>query len=247
MHQIHAARERIREAIYLSPCARSELLSERSGCDLFLKLENLQMSGSFKERGACNRLELLGARERAAGVVAASAGNHAQGLAWHARRLGMECVVVMPVGTPLVKQVATQRFGAEVRLEGRDYDEACVCARRLEQERGLTFIHAFDDLEVMAGQGTIGMELIEQVDRLDAVVVPVGGGGLAAGVAVAVKALRPSVEVYGVEAGAVPSMTWARREGRPGSYRSLHPPKIHVAAAAPSRLRRGSSRSLRVV
>ncbi|MFW6050001.1 MAG: threonine ammonia-lyase [Myxococcota bacterium] len=213
--EVEAARERIRDAIYVSPCAHTATLSERLGCTLYLKLENLQMSGSFKERGACNRLRLLDEAERRRGVVAASAGNHAQGVAHHARSLGIDALIVMPRSTPLGKVVSTRRFGARVLLHGGGYEEAFEEAVRLGAAEGRTLVHPFDDAAVMAGQGTLGLELLEQVPDLEAVVVPVGGGGLLAGVALAVKARRPQVKVYGVEPEVVPSMAAALRAGRP--------------------------------
>ena len=203
---IQAARERIRESIYLSPCTHSQTLSGRTGQDIFLKLENLQMTGSFKERGALNRIALLTPEEGRRGVVAASAGNHAQGVAYHATRRGMRAVIVMPLTTPLVKVQATRGFGAEVVLHGANYDEACAEATRLCEAEGMTFIHPFDDPVVMAGQGTIGLELIEQIPGLEAVVVPVGGGGLIGGVACAVKETNPAIRVIGVQTSRLPSM-----------------------------------------
>ncbi|MFW5924913.1 MAG: threonine ammonia-lyase [Myxococcota bacterium] len=212
---VRAARERIRDAIYVSPCAHTSTLSERLGCELYLKLENLQMSGSFKERGARNRLVMLEGAARGKGVVAASAGNHAQGVAHHARELGIDATIVMPRSTPLGKVASTKRFGARVVLHGGGYDEAAAEARRLGDREGRTFIHPFDDELVMAGQGTLGLELLEQVPDLDAVVLPVGGGGLLAGVAVALKEQHPNVAVYGVEPEAVPSMREALGAGEP--------------------------------
>lgn len=215
LSDIVAARQRIGAAIYLSPCAHSHTLSQRTSADLYLKLENLQMTGSFKERGACNKLAQLEARERDVGVITASAGNHAQGVAFHARRLGVRATVVMPLTTPLVKVSATRELGAEVRLHGANFDEAQAEAQRLMHELGATYVHPFDDEAIMAGQGTIGLELLEQCPDLEAVVVPVGGGGLLAGVAVALKESRPGVEVYGVEAQEVPSMQQALARGEP--------------------------------
>jgi threonine dehydratase len=215
LSDIEAARGRIRDVVYLSPCAHSRVLSERLGCELYLKLENLQMTGSFKERGASNKLALLTPEQRAAGVVCASAGNHAQGVAFHARRLGIAATIVMPLGTPLVKIGATRELEAQVVLHGSNYDEACAEALRLHAERGGTFIHGFDDLDVMAGQGTIGLELLEQVPQLDVVIAPIGGGGLISGLAVALKERAPHVRVYGVQSAAVPSMVAARATGAP--------------------------------
>ena len=212
---ILAARERLGSAIYTSPCTRSEMLSRSTGLDLYLKLENLQMTGSFKERGALARISTLTPDEAAKGVVAASAGNHAQGVAYHATRRGIRSVIVMPLTTPLVKVTATRGFGAEVVLHGANYDEACTEATRLCQAEGMTFIHPFDDPVVMAGQGTIGLELLEQVDGLEAVVVPIGGGGLIGGIACALKESRPAIRVIGVQTERLPSMQQAVAEHGP--------------------------------
>jgi len=191
------------------------MLSRLTGQEVFLKLENLQMTGSFKERGALNRLSLLTAEEAKRGVVAASAGNHAQGVAYHATRLGVRSIIVMPLATPLVKVTATREFGAEVVLHGANYDEACEEATRLCVAQGMTFIHPFDDATVMAGQGTIGLELLEQVPQLEAVVVPIGGGGLIGGIACAIKESRPDIRIVGVQTSRLPSMLAARAEGHP--------------------------------
>jgi threonine dehydratase len=203
---ILAARERIEAAVYRTPCMRSEMLSRMSELSVFLKLENLQMTGSFKERGALNRIAMLTPEQERRGVVAASAGNHAQGVAYHATRRGIRAVIVMPLTTPLVKVTATRGFGAEVVLHGGNYDEACTEATRLCEAEGMTFIHPFDDALVMAGQGTIGLELLEQVEDLQAVVAPIGGGGLIGGIACAVKEIKPSVRVVGVQTSRLPSM-----------------------------------------
>jgi threonine dehydratase len=203
---IHEARARIRDSIYLTPCPHSVKLSAASGQEVYLKLENLQMTGSYKERGALNKILLLTPEQSRRGVIAASAGNHAQAVAYHATRRGIHSTIVMPAVTPLVKVTATQNYGAEVILQGANYDEACQSALELAAERGLTFLHPFDDLEVIAGQGTIGLELLEQCPQLEAVVVPVGGGGLIAGVACAVKEMRPQVKVVGVQTARLPSM-----------------------------------------
>src|ERR1700712_5527035 len=201
-----AARERLRGAIYCSPCPHSQMLSALTGQQVFLKLENLQMTGSFKERGALNRIATLTPEQAARGVVAASAGNHAQGVAHHATQRGIHSIIVMPLTTPLVKVTATRGFGAEVRLHGANYDEACIEATRLCEEQGMTFIHPFDDPLVMAGQGTIGLELLEQIDNLEAVVVPIGGGGLIGGIACALNQSNPAIPVVGVQNSRLPSM-----------------------------------------
>ena len=200
------ARERIRDRVYLSPCARSETFSRRCGATTFFKLENLQMTGSFKERGALNKLLQLSPDERRRGVIAASAGNHAQAVAYHASRDGIPATIVMPRRTPLIKVANTRSHGAEVVLHGNDFDEAYAHALELQRERGLVAVHPFDDDQVIAGQGTIALELLEQEPDLEVVLVPVGGGGLISGVAVALKGLRPRVKVIGVEAAACPAM-----------------------------------------
>jgi threonine dehydratase len=215
-----AARERVRGAIYYSPCPHSQMLSGLTGQEIYLKLENLQMTGSFKERGALNRIATLTPEQAARGVVAASAGNHAQGVAYHATKRGIRALIVMPLATPLVKVTATRGFGAEVVLHGANYDEACDEATRLCAAERMTFIHPFDDALVMAGQGTIGLELLEQVPQLEAVVVPIGGGGLIGGVACAIKeaclqASRPEIRVIGVQTSRLPSMVAAVDAHRP--------------------------------
>jgi threonine dehydratase len=212
---IEAARERVRDAVYYSPCAHSRTLSQLTGQEIYLKLENLQMTGAFKERGALNRISLLTPAQAARGVIAASAGNHAQGVAYHATRRGIRSTIVMPEPTPMVKVTATRGFGANVILHGGNYDAAYTEARRLCDADGSTFIHPFDDADVIAGQGTIGLELLEQVDGLEAVVVPIGGGGLIGGIACAVKSLRPSIRVIGVQTARLPSMQAARDAGHP--------------------------------
>jgi threonine dehydratase len=219
------ARARIKDAIYYSPCAHTVAFSKLTGLKIALKLENLQMTGSFKERGAMNRLALLSETERAAGVIAASAGNHAQGVAFHASRLGVRATIVMPETTPLVKVTATREFGATVILHGAGYDDAYEEARRRCASEGSTLIHAFDDEAIIAGQGTIGLELLEQQPDLDAVVVPVGGGGLISGIACAIKERKPSVRVVGVQTQRIPSAQAALRAGAPTTL----PPAITLA------------------
>ncbi|MEI6225202.1 MAG: threonine ammonia-lyase [Deltaproteobacteria bacterium] len=213
LKDVLAARERVRDAIYLSPCARTETLSRVSGTQAYLKLDNLQMTGAYKERGALNKLLTLSQAERARGLIAASAGNHAQAVAYHAGRLGVSATIVMPETTPIMKVANTRGHGARVVLAGTSYDEAYLEARRMEREEGLTFVHPFDDEVVIAGQGTLGLEVVEQVAGLDAILVPVGGGGLVSGVAVAVKALAPHVKVIGVEAEALACMQAAVEAG----------------------------------
>lgn len=210
---IVAARERIRDRIYLSPCAYSENISQMTGNRVFFKLDNLQMTGSFKERGALNRLLTLTQDRTRRGVIAASAGNHGMAIAFHSQRLGIPATIVMPVHAPLIKLTYAQRYGARVKLHGADYDGAFGEAERLAKEEGATFIHAFDDPAVVAGQGTLGLELHEQNPELDAVLVPVGGGGLIAGIALALKELNPKVRIVGVQSEQLPSMRAALEKG----------------------------------
>jgi threonine dehydratase len=213
--EIHTAMDRIRESIYLSPCARSEYFSQLTGNSVYLKLDNLQRTGAFKERGALNKLLTLTAEERSRGVIAASAGNHAQGVAYHAGRHGIRAEICMPLTTPLIKVSATKSYGAEVILHGANYDEACEEAVRRSQQFGMTFVHPFDDEVVIAGQGTMGLEILQQVPDIEAVIAPIGGGGLIAGVACAVKATNPHVRVIGVQPARLPSMKVAIAEGHP--------------------------------
>ena len=215
LEQIRKAELRIRDFIYFSPCQLSAALSEVTGQQVFLKLDNLQRTGAFKERGALNRIMLLSEEEKRRGVIAASAGNHAQAVAYHATRRGVLARIVMPLMTPLVKISATRGFGAEVILHGANYDEACAEALRICDLEGMTFLHPFDDLAVINGQGTIGLELLEQVQGLEAVVVPIGGGGLISGVACALKESNPAIRVVGVETERLPSMLRAIEQGEP--------------------------------
>jgi threonine dehydratase len=220
LEDVLEARERLRGSIYYSPCSPSQMLSNLTGLEIYLKLENLQMTGSFKERGALNRIAMLTPEQEARGVVAASAGNHAQGVAYHATKRGIRSLIVMPLATPLVKVTATRGFGAEVVLYGANYDEAYEEAMRLCEAAGMTFIHPFDDPAVMAGQGTIGLEMLEQIPGLEAVVVPTGGGGLIGGIACAVKEACakegwPEVKVVGVQTSRLPSMVVACEADHP--------------------------------
>lgn len=213
--EIQAALVRIRESIYLSPCACSVTLSNLTGNSVYLKLENLQMTGAFKERGALNKILSLTQGERERGVIAASAGNHAQAVSYHATCHGIRAQIVMPVTTPLVKVSATRGYGAEVILHGANYDEACEEALRRSREEDLAFLHPFDDDAVIAGQGTLGLELLQQIPTLDAVVVPIGGGGLIGGLACAVKETNPKVRIIGVQTSRLPCMLVAVQEKKP--------------------------------
>jgi threonine dehydratase len=210
-----AARERIRGYVSVTPCPLSEPFSELCGAEIYFKLENLQRTGSFKDRGAANKLALLTADERARGVVAASAGNHAQGVAYNARRLGVKTTIVMPETTPLIKVLATKKFGAQVVLHGTSYDDAYAKARELETAQGYVLIHAFDDDAIIAGQGTAALEILEQVPEVDVLVASIGGGGWLGGMALTLKTLKPSVRVVGVESSLLPKMRAALDAGGP--------------------------------
>jgi threonine dehydratase len=206
LSDIRAAQVAIRGAVERTPTHCSRTLSQICGCEIHLKFENLQFTASFKERGALNKLLSLNDDARACGVVAMSAGNHAQGVAYHAGRLNIPATIVVPEGTPFNKIKHTRDFGAHVVIDGATLSQSYERARTIARDRGLTFIHPYDDPAVIAGQGTIALELLEDVPDVDALVVPVGGGGLVSGIAVAAKALKPSIEIYGVEARLYPSM-----------------------------------------
>ncbi len=212
LESIEAAAARIGASIYESPLMHSKMLSRLTGNSVFLKLENLQMTGSFKERGALNRILTLTDEERRQGVIAASAGNHGQGVAYHATQRGIPAQIWMPRLTPLIKLSATRGYGADVVLHGDNYDEACAAAIERSVERKAAFIHPFDDDEVIAGQGTIGLELLKQNPELDVIVVPVGGGGLIGGIGCAVKERNSRVEIVGVQTARLPSMQAALQQ-----------------------------------
>jgi threonine dehydratase len=203
---ITAAAATIGGAIIHTACNQSRTLSEICGCNIWLKFENQQFTASFKERGALNRLNALSAEERRRGVIAMSAGNHAQGVAYHAKRVGIPATIVMPIGTPMVKIENTRRLGAVVIIAGKTVEEAGPVALDHGQTHGLTLIHPYDDPLIIAGQGTIALEMLKAVPALDTLVVPIGGGGLISGIAVAAKSLKPDIRVVGVEAGLYPSM-----------------------------------------
>jgi threonine dehydratase len=198
---VEAARGRIADHARVTPVYGSETLSRRAGRKVWLKAENLQRTGSFKVRGAFNKLSSLDEAARASGVIAASAGNHGQAVAWAARELGMKATIVMPQDAPMAKVDATHNYGADAVLVGAGFDEALVEATRRMEETGATFVHAFEDEQVIAGQGTIGLELVEQLPDIETFLIPVGGGGLASGIAIVLRALRPGVRLVGVQAG----------------------------------------------
>ena len=206
---IRAATKRIEGAVIRTPMLVSRTLSEFIGAEVWLKFENLQFTAAYKERGALNKLLQLTPEERARGVIAASAGNHAQAVAYHAKRLGIPAVIVMPEPTPTVKVTQTKGHGAEVVLYGQIVDDAFARARELALENGYVFIHAFDDPQIIAGAGTVGLEMLEDAPELDTIIVPIGGGGLMSGVAIAARSVKPDIELIGVEAELYPSMKCA--------------------------------------
>ena len=203
---IEAAARRIHGSVMRTPTLLSRTLSDVTGATVWVKFENLQFTAAYKERGALNKLLLMDEATRSRGVIAASAGNHAQAVAYHGRRLGVPVTIVMPTGTPSIKVMQTESHGAQIILHGEMYDEAYAEARRLESERGLTFLHPFDDAEVIAGQGTVALEMLEDAPEIETLVVPIGGGGLISGIGTAAKAVRPDVELVGVQAELYPSM-----------------------------------------
>ena len=206
LRDIEAAAARLQGQLLRTPCVASRTLSDITGAQVFLKFENLQFTASFKERGACNKLAQLTAQERARGVIAMSAGNHAQGVAYHAQRLGLRAVIVMPRFTPGVKVERTRGFGAEIVLHGDTLEQARAHAVALAEQQQLVFVHPYDDADIVAGQGTVALEMLQDVPDLDTLVVAVGGGGLIAGMATAAKAMRPDIEIVGVQTARFPAM-----------------------------------------
>ena len=206
LDDVRAAHARIGDAVVRTPMLKSQTLSQIAGAEIWLKFENLQFTAAYKERGALNALLLMSEEARARGVIAASAGNHSQGLSYHGSRLGVPVTIVMPRTTPAVKVMQTEAVGGDVVLEGDSFDEAYAHARQLEKERGLTFVHPFDDPNVAAGAGTVALEMLEDKPDLDCLVVPIGGGGLMSGMATVPKAINPDIHMVGVEASLFPSM-----------------------------------------
>ncbi|MEL7718569.1 threonine ammonia-lyase [Citromicrobium bathyomarinum] len=206
LDDVRAAYARIGDAVVRTPMLKSQTLSQIAGAEIWLKFENLQFTAAYKERGALNALLLMSEEARARGVIAASAGNHSQGLSYHGSRLGVPVTIVMPRTTPAVKVMQTEAVGGDVVLEGDSFDEAYAHARQLEKERGLTFVHPFDDPNVSAGAGTVALEMLEDKPDLDCLVVPIGGGGLMSGMATVAKAINPDIHMVGVEASLFPSM-----------------------------------------
>jgi threonine dehydratase len=220
---IRAAQARLAGHVENTPCLHSRTLSEITGAEVYLKFENLQFTASFKERGALNKLSTLAPAQKARGVIAVSAGNHAQGVAYHAQRLGIPAVIVMPRFSPMVKIERTRGFGAEVVLSGDTFDDSKAEAARLAAERSLTMVHPYDDVDVIAGQGTIALEMLAQQPEIDCLCVAVGGGGLISGVATAARALKPAIEVVGVQTDQFPSMYSA--------FKGVHMPSANATLA----------------
>ena len=206
LNDIEQAAQRLQGHLLATPCVESRTLSQITGAQIFLKFENLQYTASFKERGACNKLAQMSSDERARGVIAMSAGNHAQGVAYHAQRLGIRAVIVMPRFTPGVKIERTRGFGAEVLLHGDTLDESRTHALQLAKQQGMVFVHPYDDEAIVAGQGTVGLEMLRALPELDTLVIAVGGGGLIAGMATAARAIKPGIEVIGVQTSRFPAM-----------------------------------------
>ena len=205
LDKVYKAKSRIKDVVVKTPFSLSPYLSEMSSCEVYLKKENLQITGAFKIRGAYNKIASLSEEQRACGVIAASAGNHAQGVALSASRFGIKAVIVMPESTPLTKVNGVKHYGAEVILAGANYDEAYAYALKYGEQNSLTFVHPFEDEEVMAGQGTLALDILESCENIDAVVIPVGGGGLIAGMAEVFKSINPNIEVIGVSAVGAPA------------------------------------------
>jgi len=233
LDQINAAADRLRPVMRLTPVIASQVLSERTGEQVWLKCENLQRTGSFKPRGAYNRIANLSIEDRARGVVAASAGNHAQGVAWAATELGIASTVFMPVNVPLPKLVATKAYGAQVHLIGETVDDALVAASEYSEQHGTVLIHPFDHADIVAGQATVGLEILEQIRNVATIVVPTGGGGLVAGIAAAAHFLAPQVRVIGVQAANAAAWPGSLAAGAPVRAESMSTMADGIAVAMP--------------
>jgi threonine dehydratase len=242
LDDIRAAADRIRGAVIRTPTLLSRTLSDLTGAELWVKFENLQFTAAYKERGALNKLLQMDEATRARGIIAASAGNHAQAVAYHGARLGVPVTIVMPKPTPTIKVMQTEGHGASIVLHGEMFDEAYAHARELEAERGLTFVHPFDDPQIIAGQGTVALELLEDAPGIDTLLVPIGGGGLISGCAIAAKALRPDIEVIGAQAELYPAMyCHVTGEERPSSGDTI---AEGIAVKAPGRVTSGIIRQV---
>jgi threonine dehydratase len=233
---IFKARDLLNEAVRKTPLQRSETFSKLTGTNIFLKLESLQRTGSFKVRGAFVKLDMLSNEERKFGVIAASAGNHAQGVAYAALKKNISCTIVMPKNASPAKVAATKSYGAKVILRGLDYDESWIAAQEIAKEEDRTVIHAFDDPQIISGQGTIGLELLEDLDEIDEVYLPVGGGGLAAGVAIAIKTKNPNVKIIGIESKAFPAMKESLAKGSLQNVKAGYTIADGISVKSPGRL-----------
>lgn len=236
LDKVYHANYALKEAIRQTDLIYSPVLSKECGCELYLKTENLQVTGSFKVRGAYYKISQLNEEEKSRGVIACSAGNHAQGVALASKKFGIKSIICMPDGAPLSKVEATKSYGAEVVLVPGVYDDAHNRAEELKAKKGYTFIHPFDDEDVIAGQGTIGLEIAEQIKDADAVIVPVGGGGLISGVAFAIKSLNPKIRVYGVQAAGAPSMLNSLEHKKIETLPSVSTVADGIAVKEPGRL-----------
>lgn len=236
IQEIKKAKENIKGVAHYTPLDHSQTFSEMTDNEVYLKLENLQKTGSFKIRGAYNKILSLQEDEKLRGVIAASAGNHAQGVALASKIAGIQCTIVMPEGASLSKIEATKKYGARVILHGKYFDDAMDKAQQIQKESGAAFIHAFDDNKIIEGQGTIGLEILEQLSDVEAVICPIGGGGLISGIAVALKALNPAVKIYGVQAAACPSMIVSRNEKMPVKVPSIGTIADGIAVKKPGEL-----------
>ena len=236
LQDVRRARNAIAHLALMTPILQTRSLGQMVGCELFLKAENLQRAGSFKVRGAANKIAVLSPDQRAKGVIAASAGNHAQGVALAAANLGIPCTIVMPTGASLPKVEATRGYGATVLLQGDDFDQSQRHAQRIMRENGMTFIPAFDDPAIVAGQGTIGLEMLEQVEDLDTVVVPVGGGGLISGIGLAIKETAPGIRVIGVQAEAATAVVDSYKANRRITVKGQATVADGIAVGTPGRL-----------
>src|SRR6185437_4373494 len=236
IEDIFRARELLDGCVRKTPLQRSDTFSRLTGTNIFLKLESLQKTGSFKVRGALNKVNTLSEQQRKYGVIAASAGNHAQGVAYAAARNNISCTIVMPQNASPAKVSATKSYGAKVVLQGSDYDESWIAAKEIAKKEGPTIIHAFDDAQVISGQGTIGLELLEDLPELDQVYLPIGGGGLAAGTAIAIKSKKPHVKIVGVESKAFPAMKESLAKGSLQNIKSGYTIADGISVKSPGRL-----------
>lgn len=236
LSDIIRAQSRLKGIVKVTPLEHTKSFSAMSGANVYMKLENMQSTGSFKVRGAYNKISCLSQAESDKGVVCASAGNHAQGVAYAAKSKGVKATVFMPVFTPPLKVIATRAYGAEVVLHGESFDDAFAAAMEFKEKSGATFVHPFDDPWIIAGQGTIGLELFNQLETIDDVLVPIGGGGMIAGIAIALKEMNPDIRIIGVEAAGAQSMKLSIQEGKPNTLKSLSTIADGIAVKTPGKL-----------